>query len=448
MKPFRERNLVVIGTIGISTVLAAVVVGFNFTRIPFLSATDTYTAYFDELGGLTSDAPVQVSGVRAGQVQSIDLTDQGVLVTFTVDDSIRLGDRTEAAIKTKSLLGNKIVEVMPRGQGDLSETIPIQRTQSPYQLPDALGDLTSTISGLDTDQLSDSLTTLSDTLRNTPPQIRGAVDGVARFSDSINQRDEELRHLLENAKKATSVLAQRTADVVGLIHDTNALLTQLRAQNAALDQISGNVSALAQQLKGFIGENRETLKPTLDRLNGVLTIIDNRKTQVQESIKGFSTYAMALGEPLASGPFFKAYLANLVPGQFAQPFIDAAFSDLGLDPNVLAPTERVDPQIGQPGTPALPIPFPRTGQGGEPNMTLPDAITGNPGDQQCGPAGIPLPGPGCYPYQEPPPVPAPGGPPPGPPAPGTGNEPAATNTPPVLQLAPGEVPTTNTENGQ
>lgn len=34
---------------------------------------------------------------------------------------------------------------------------------SPYQLPDALGDLATTISGLNTDQLSDSLATLAQT---------------------------------------------------------------------------------------------------------------------------------------------------------------------------------------------------------------------------------------------------------------------------------------------
>jgi phospholipid/cholesterol/gamma-HCH transport system substrate-binding protein len=113
----------------------------------------------------------------------------------------------------------------------------------------------------------------------------------------------------------------------------------------------------------------------------------------------------------------------LLPGQFVQPFVDAAFSDLGLDPNVLLPSQRVDPQVGQPGTPALPVPFPRTGQGGDPNLTLPDAITGNPGDPR-------------YPYREPLPAPAPGGPPPGPPA----VVPPAPTPTPVLQLAPGEVP--------
>lgn len=441
MKPFRERNLAVIGAIGVVALAALVVAAYNFNKLPFLNSGTTYTAYFEEAGGLTADAPVQVSGYRAGQVQSIDLTPDGVLVKFTVDDDIRLGDRTEAAIKTKSLLGNKVVEITPRGDGHLAVSIPLDRTTSPYQLPDALGDLTSTISGLNTNQLSDSLVTLSDTLRDTPPQLKAAVDGVARFSQTINQRDEQLRQLLANANKATTVLSQRSDEVVALIRDTNSLLAQLRTQSSALDHISGNISALAMQLKGFIAENRDTLKPTLDKLNGVLTIIDNRKTQVQQAIKGFSTYAMALGESLGSGPFFKAYLSNLLPGQFAQPFVDAAFSDLGLDPNVLAPTELTDPQTGQPGTPALPVPFPRTGQGGTPNMTLPDAITGNPGDQGCGPPGVPLPGPtGCYPYREPLPAPPPGGPPPGPPAPAPANDPAAAAPEPVYVPAPGEVP--------
>ena len=70
MKPFRERNLAAIGAIGVVVLVAAVVVAFNFNRLTFLWGTDTYSAYFAEAGGLTSDAPVQVSGVRAGQVQA------------------------------------------------------------------------------------------------------------------------------------------------------------------------------------------------------------------------------------------------------------------------------------------------------------------------------------------------------------------------------------------
>jgi phospholipid/cholesterol/gamma-HCH transport system substrate-binding protein len=233
--------------------------------------------------------------------------------------------------------------------------------------------------------------------------LKVALQGITRFSDTLNTRDAQLRQLLANANKATAVLADRSDQVVGLITNTNALLAELLQQSSALDQVSHNVSALAGQIKGFISENRDTFKPALDKLNGVLAIIDNRKVQLQDSIKKLNPYLLSLGEAASGGPFFKAYIANLVPGQFMQPFVDAAFSDLGLDPATLLPSQRADPQTGQRATPALPVPYPRTGQGGEPNLTLPDAITGNPGDPR-------------YPYRPPLPAPPPGGPPPGPPA--------------------------------
>ncbi|MCH9735972.1 MAG: MCE family protein [Actinomycetia bacterium] len=444
MKPFSERNQLVIGAVGLVVTVAVVLGSVNYQRLPFFNQSRDYSAYFAEAGGLVPDAAVQVSGFKVGQVRSIELDGTQVLVKFTVDKGIRLGERTEAAIKTKGLLGSKILEVTARGDGRLDGTIPLDRTQSPYQLPDALGDLATTISGLNTDQLSDSLRVLSATFADTPPQLKIAIDGVARFSDTLSKRDSELRELLGNANKATTVLAERSDQVVSLVSNTAALLGELQMQSAALDQISGNISALSLQLQGFIGENRETLKPALEKLNGALTILDNRKERLQESLRLLNPYIMSLGESVSAGPFFKNYVGNLLPGQFLQPFIDVAFSDLGLDPNVLLPSERADPPIGQPGTPAMPVPYPRTGQGGEPHMTIPDAITGNPGDQGCGPPGLPLPGPtGCYPYREPLPPPPPGAAPPGPPALAPpGLESIAIPTPrPVASSAPGEAPT-------
>ena len=411
MKSFAERNPVVIGIVGVTAVAAITLAALNYQKLPGFNQGTYYSAEFGDSGGLFTGAAVEVSGYPAGKVSSIDLDGNRVLVEFWVDRDIHVGNRSEARIRAKSLLGTKVLEVFPRGDDPLEATIPLDRTTSPYQLPDALGDLATTIGGLDTAQLSESLSTLATTFADTPEQLRDAVQGVARIAQTLNERDAGLRELLENAAKATGVLAKRTDQVVSLIKDSNALLAELRTQSAALDQIWNSVTAAARELKGFIEDNREGLRPALDKLNGALTILDDRKERVQLAIKGLNTYAMSLGESISSGPFFKAYVVNLLPGQFVQPFIDAAFSDLGLDPSVLLPSQLTDPQTGQPATPALPIPYPRTGQGGEPHLTLPEAITGNQDPN------VPAQSPGRYPYREPLPAPPPGGPPPGPPAP-------------------------------
>ncbi|CQD14649.1 virulence factor mce family protein [Mycobacterium lentiflavum] len=416
MKSFGERNRLAIGAVGIVAITAMVVAALQYQNLPFLDQGKTVSAYFADAGGLRTDNTVEVSGYPVGKVSSIELDGPGVRVTFNVDDNIRMGNRTEVAIKTKGLLGSKFLDVIPRGEGRLEGPIPIDRTTSPYQLPDALGDLATTISGLNTNRLSESLDTMAQTFADTPADFRNALKGVARLAQTLDERDAQLRGLLDNAAKATGVLAKRTDEIVTLVRDTNAVLAQLRTQSSALDQIWTNISTVSRQLQGFIAENRQQLRPTLDKLNGVLAIVESRKEQVRKAIPLINSYVMSLGESLSSGPFFKAYVVNLLPGQFVQPFVSAAFSDLGLDPATLLPSQLTDPPTGQPGTPALPVPYPRTGQAGEPRLNLPDAITGNPGDHPCGPPGVPLPGPDCYPYREPQPAPPPGGPPPGPPA--------------------------------
>jgi phospholipid/cholesterol/gamma-HCH transport system substrate-binding protein len=411
MKPFADRNLRTIGILGIVVVAVLLIATLQYQKLPFINPGREYSAYFSDASGLKSGQDVQVSGFTVGKVSSLKLDGAKVLITFKIDKSAYLGDQTEAAIKTKSLLGAKVLELTPRGDGDLTGSIPLERTTAAYQLPDA---------------------TLATSFKDTAPHLQVALEGVSRFATTLNERDTELRRLLFDADKVTAVLAQRSDQVLGLVENTNALLVDLQTQSAALDQISGNITALATQVSRFTAENQQTLKPALDKLNGVLTIVDNRKERVLRALKFFNLYAISLGESLAGGPFFNAYIANLLPGQFVQPFIDAAFSDLGLDPNVQLPSELSDPQIGQAGTPPLPVPFPRTGQGGDPNLTLPEAITGNPGDLR-------------YPYKEPLPAPPPGGPPPGQPAQGVPVPALPPSGPGVL---PGPLPGSEPAEGQ
>jgi phospholipid/cholesterol/gamma-HCH transport system substrate-binding protein len=274
---------------------------------------------------------------------------------------------------------------------------------------------------------------LAQTFKDTPSDLKLALEGVARFSDILNTRDAALRNLLANANKVTAVLAKRSDQIASLVVNTNALLAELLSQRNSVDALMNTLTAVSQQISGLVNDNRTQLTPAVDKLNGVLGILDNRKKELQRTLYLLRRYAMSFGEVLGAGPFFKASLVNLAPGQFAQPFIDAAFSDLGLDPNVLLPSQVVDPGVGQPGTPALPVPYPRTGEGGEPNLTLPDAITGNADPT------LPAQFPGRYPYREPLPASPPGGPPPGPPAlaPAPGELPPPTFGPPVPAPAEG-----------
>ena len=437
MRQFSERNPYTIGGIGIAVLAATILLAINYDKVPFLSGDKEYAAYFSEAGGLETNGVVEVSGARIGKVSSVALDGPRVLVKFRIPRDVRLGDRTEAAVKVKNFLGTKVIELTPRGEGRLTGPIPLERTTPAYQLPDVLGDLSATVAKLNTDQLSTALSVVAGEFSGTPPEVKAAAEGVARFSQTLAERDKELRNLLSNANKVTDVLAKRSDEIVKLVGDTNTLLVALKDQSRFLDKILVDNTNIDRALEPIVDDNHATLRPALEKLNGVVALLNNRKGRIQEAIKGLNSFALALGEAVASGPFFKAYLVNLVPGQFIQPFIDSAFSDLGIDPATLLPSQLTDPLTGQPATPPLPIPYPRTGQGGEPRLNIPDAISGNPGDRPCSAPGRPG-APGCYPLRQEPPAPPPGGAPPGPPAQGPG--PGNASAGPVQEPAPGQIP--------
>ncbi|AAS04431.1 MCE family protein [Mycobacterium avium subsp. paratuberculosis] len=370
--PQRPLMLGVLGTV----ILACVtVVAFQYNKLPFIKNTDDYAAYFSEAGGIKPGNAVRVSGMGVGRVSDLRLEGTKVRIGFTVRKGVVLGDRTEAAIKTETILGAKMLELTPRGDGRLSGVIPLERTTSPYDLPDALGDLTTTISGLDTTQLSAALTTLADTLKATPENLKPALQGVARFSDTLNSRDAQLRSLLGNANHVSAVLGRRSQQIAGLVANSHALLAALLDERDSLDALMNHLTAVSHQISGLVNDNRTQLKPALDKLNGVLEILDNRKEELQKTLPKFKRYAMSFGECLGSGPFFKAYVANLVPGQFGGPVLDADMYDRFLDPDQKLPSEVVDPPTGTPPVPPENAPVPLWSQPPSPPPSTPPVRT-------------------------------------------------------------------------
>jgi phospholipid/cholesterol/gamma-HCH transport system substrate-binding protein len=375
IKSVGRRSPVMLGVMGTAILVCVTIVAFQYNKLPFVKNTKDYSAYFSEAGGIKPGSTVRVSGLGVGKVSDVRLEGTKVRVGFTVRDSIDLGDRTEAAIKTETILGSKMLELTSRGDGRLTGTIPLERTTSPYDLPDALGDLTTTISGLDTAQLSSALTTLANTFKETPPDVKPALQGVARFSETLNNRDNQLRSLLANANKVSGVLGRRSQQIAGLVGNSNALLAALLEERASIDALMNNLTAVSHQISGLVDDNRTQLKPALDKLNGVLEVLDNHRKDLQSSFNKFRRYAMSFGECLGSGPFFKAYVANLIPGQIGGPVLDADMYDRLLDPNQKLPSESVDPPTGSPPVPPENAPVPLWSQPPSPPPSTPPVRT-------------------------------------------------------------------------
>lgn len=312
------------GIIGIMLVISVVLVSFGYSKLPFFPQGKTYEAYFTDAGGISPGNDVNVSGIRVGHVNSVALAGDAAKVTFSVDRKIRVGDQSLVSIKTDTILGQKSLLVTPKGGGK-STVIPIGRTTTPYTLNQALQDLGQNSSELDKQQFAQALDVLTGSLQDATPQLRGALDGVAALSRSINANDEALAQLLAHARSVTKLLADRAGQVNQLIVDGNQLFAALDERRTALSNLIAGIQPVARQISGFVADNRREFGPALKRLNAVLDNLLERRQHLSEALKRLPPYATTLGEVVASGPGFHINLYGLPPAPLSAVLLDTYF---------------------------------------------------------------------------------------------------------------------------
>jgi phospholipid/cholesterol/gamma-HCH transport system substrate-binding protein len=332
MRTLDPPNRLRIGLMCIVIVLLVVAVGQSFTSVPILFAKPTYYGQFTNTAGLSKGDKVRMAGIDIGKVEDLTIDGDHILVKFSIGSGT-INTESRLAIRTETLLGKKVLEIEPRGSQPLRPhgTLPLAQSTTPYQIYEASSDITKAATGWNIDTVKQSLQVLSQTVEQTSPHLSAALDGVAKFSDTIGKRDEELKHLLAQARQVASVLGDRSQQIDRLLVNANTLLAAVNARGSAISTLLQNVSAASVQIQRFINNN-PNLHHVLEQLRTLSDLLVKHKKDLVSVLTTIRNYLAALSEAVGSGPYFKVMLANLLPYQALQPWVDAAFKKRGIDP--------------------------------------------------------------------------------------------------------------------
>ncbi|HET6815895.1 MAG TPA: MlaD family protein [Mycobacteriales bacterium] len=322
MTPFRERNPVPIGAIGLAVILAMLLLAFNADKLPFIGSGTSYHALFTDASGLKTGDDVRVAGVKVGKVTSVSLDGAVVRVGLSVS-GVDVGQDSRADIKIKTLLGQKYVALTPMGMGTLKGDIPVARTTTPLDVTDAFIGLGERAGQIDKKQLATAFDTLAAAFKQTPPYVHDSLRGLQRLSTSIASRDSQLHILLSRANAVTNTLASRDAEIAKLINDSNLILQTVYQQRVVVHKLLVDTTAVSQQLAGLVRDNRAIIGPALANLEQTLTILQRNQDNLDEAIHLTAPFVRDFTDVLGNGRWFESTLWNL-PGGVAQGCLDVA----------------------------------------------------------------------------------------------------------------------------
>jgi phospholipid/cholesterol/gamma-HCH transport system substrate-binding protein len=305
-------NLGRAGVIGL-VVVALLVLGVQRldTLLSLGSNDGEVTAFFTDSSGLAEGDRVEVAGIPVGTVTDVAIDGPRIRVVAELDEPVRLGDSTAAAIKVGNLLGSKYLELLPDGDGRLSGPIPLERTDPAYDVVQAVSDLSATVEDIDTTRLGRALETVADTFDGASPDIRRAVAGLSDLSRTVASRDEALTALFSDTEQVVASLDGSKEDLSRFVSSASLFLDEVDHQRATIHQLIVHSTELSEQLHGLVADNEREITPALRNLERVTRMLQGRQERLRRTVHNLATFSRVFIDTIGSGPWFDSYIANV-----------------------------------------------------------------------------------------------------------------------------------------
>lgn len=276
--------------------------------------TTSYTAQLEHTAGLRPGEDVQVAGVSSGEIKSVELDGDQVLVEFTLDKDIDLGQDTTAAVRVATLLGTHYLKIDPRGSGSLSDdTIPLAQTSVPYNLQDVLEVGAEKLGELDPKLLAKALSTLSDTIDAGGAELGPALEGITAVSEVVATRINQADGLLKAAADVADQLAASTDDIVGLMKQAQLVLDEITRRRDALHKLLVDANAMLTALNSITATADKHVGAALRDLDVTLNVLRRNKKQLDSAFAVLAPTVKYVANIGGNGPWLDIYAPSILP---------------------------------------------------------------------------------------------------------------------------------------
>ncbi|MEM9658977.1 MAG: MlaD family protein, partial [Planctomycetota bacterium] len=247
-----------VGVVAAATlVITAILITWHsdFSTLPFAERYQI-RVLVDQAPGVAPNTPVRRRGILVGRVDSVEATDDGAMITLSIDEGKEIKTNEAARIQT-SLIGDAVLEFVP--------------VESPEgATPLEPGDLAR---GMYNPNPVDLLAEMQGDLRQTVLSLGNAGSEVAELADRLNQvlggQDlQRINRLVDNADKAMEGMARTMEDIEDLIGDEQ-FRQDIKEGMAQLPTTVGDAQAVLAVLERTLASADENLR-NLQGLTGPL----------------------------------------------------------------------------------------------------------------------------------------------------------------------------------
>ncbi len=265
--------------------------------------TETYRlkANFQNVSGLKAGAPVFLSGVEAGTVESLSFTRGGlvqVVLLLRADYRKRIRGDSIATIGSVGLLGDKSVEI---SIGSMETTVlepgEYLRTETQESLAEILDGFGSVRNKLE--DVLDNLAEITGSLVDNRSVLKNGLQGASEVLENLNSgqgsmgkllRDDKLYDslvlMVEDGGRTIRALEEAARKTAPLVAEIGRTAENIRASSEKYPEIAESASRLlksSNQTMEKISELAENLNTALQALPEVMDTVKETAVNIKEA---------------------------------------------------------------------------------------------------------------------------------------------------------------------
>jgi phospholipid/cholesterol/gamma-HCH transport system substrate-binding protein len=247
--------------------------------------TASYHAPLSDAAGLSVGALVSVHGVEVGKVTELSLHDGHAMVHFEIDDDVVVRDGALAAVRARSLLGEKYL-ALQLGDGEaLPEGTELPPIGEQYEVDELVAVLTPLLAAIDPAALEQASRALARAIDEDPELVaRMLVDlqttlgAVAEASEHLDPLLDEAGATLGEARGTLAVASARGREAQSLIARADRVLAQL-------EQASEPLPETVDEARATLADARQLLDELQGATEGLSEVVDNLEDFDREAVR-------------------------------------------------------------------------------------------------------------------------------------------------------------------
>ncbi|MCV7303184.1 MCE family protein [Mycobacterium barrassiae] len=243
------------------TVFSVGAIALFYVRIPARLGLGTYevTANFVAGGGLYENSNVTYRGVQAGRVESVKLTDGGVVAHMRINSDVKIPANSTATVKSVSAIGEQYVDFVPPSDPSPEvlrngASIPKDQTAIPQDVAELLREADQLVSSLDNTRLQDLLRDTFEAFNGSGPELARLLDSARALIDQANASWPETSALIDQSGPLLEAQIRSGDDIRSLSDGLARFTSEVAGADPQLRSLLANApSAAAEASETFAG---------------------------------------------------------------------------------------------------------------------------------------------------------------------------------------------------